>query len=105
MFNLSRADPHRPGSPSDATTAVTHEAILLAHVALLLLRSARSGNGEPDMVVPIPEIKANLEAVARARDWDGPADHASRTFYVCVGRKFVRLDRRGGGGGRMRFLV
>lgn len=55
------------------------------------------------MVVPIPEVKANLEAVARARGWDGPTDHASRTVFVCVGRKLARLDRRGGGGGRMRF--
>lgn len=70
----------------------------------MLLRSGKSSAGpNPEAFVPMPEAKSGLGAVCRARGWDGAEDLASKTIYAAVGRRAVRIDRRGGGGGKVRF--
>jgi len=73
-------------------------------MVLILLRAVRTGQDIGDTFVPLPDIKSDLRAVARARGWDEPDDMANKIIYHAVGLKVARIDRRGKGGPKVRFM-
>jgi len=106
---LARSDPPAPPSPSNASSLsslsstappkappITQQTILLAHLLLLLLRS-------PDGTVSVQAIKETLGSTARARGWEGGEDMATKIIYTAVGKRVVKIDRRGGSGGKVAF--
>ncbi|RXK42411.1 hypothetical protein M231_00401 [Tremella mesenterica] len=116
LHYLSMADPAPPPSPSSASTStlsstivppqpkpnpIKSQDILIAHLCLLLLRSASPGN--PDGGMAMNDVKDRLAAVVKARGWDDAAGQATKVVYAAVGRRTVKIDRRGGGGGRIKF--
>ncbi|KAK8854665.1 hypothetical protein IAR55_003404 [Kwoniella newhampshirensis] len=100
----SNASSH--SSLSSAATALppakplTSETILFAHLFLTLLRASSStGSGEVDM----NEMKESLGSVAKARGWDGAGGLATKVIYAAVGKRTIRIDRKGGGSGKVSF--
>ena len=77
---------------------MTSQIILLAQLLLLILRSK-------DGLLPLQSAKESLESVARARGWEGDEEHITRIIYVGVGKRILKIDRKGGGGGRLCFAV
>jgi hypothetical protein len=57
--------------------------------------------------MPMNETKERIAAMIRARGWETELEAAealsNRTIYGAMGKKVVRIDRRGGGMGRVRF--
>jgi len=53
------------------------------------------------------EAKESIAAMVRARGWETDLEAAegmsNRTIYGAMGKKVIRIDRRGGGMGRVRF--
>ncbi|EIW68286.1 hypothetical protein TREMEDRAFT_57270 [Tremella mesenterica DSM 1558] len=49
------------------------------------------------------DVKDRLAAVVKARGWEDAAGQATKVVYAAVGRRTVKIDRRGGGGGRIKF--
>ena len=48
-------------------------------------------------------IKETLGSTARARGWEGGQDIATKIIYMAVGKRVVKIDRRGGSGGKVAF--
>lgn len=76
---------------------ITIQTILLASLLLLLFRSENAEG------VQLNEVKERLGAMAKARGWDGADDLGTKAVYGGVGKRVVRIDRRGGGGGKVKF--
>ena len=49
------------------------------------------------------DVKERLGAIAKARGWDGAAEQGTKVVYTAVAKRTVRIDRRGGAGGRVKF--
>ena len=53
------------------------------------------------------EVKEGLAAMIKARGWEATSEGAeglgTKVIYAVVGKKVVRIDRRGGVSGRLRF--
>ena len=119
LHKLSQSDPPPPPSPSSASThsslaaaalssktrPITIETILQSNLLLLLLRHASATDAV--ISVPMNEVKERIASMIRARGWEMDLAAAeglsNRTIYGAMGKKVVRIDRRGGGMGRVRF--
>lgn len=112
LARLSRSDPAPPPSPSNTSTLsslsstipqitqsrpLTTETILLAYLLLSLLRAY------PTAAIAMIEVKENLASVSRARGWDGAEGLTNKVIFTAVGKKIIRIDRRGKPGGSLRF--
>jgi hypothetical protein len=51
------------------------------------------------------ELKDHLGNIARDRGWSGPDADVTKTVYGVVGKKTVKIDRRGGNGGTLSFAL
>ncbi len=49
------------------------------------------------------DLKESLGAIAAARGWD--KDMATKVIYGAVAKRTVKIDRRGGGGGKVLFSI
>lgn len=127
LHRISQSDLPPPPSPSSASTLsslpsapsakappINKETILVAHLCLLLLRtasasaspsapSATSVDADPVMGVGMNDVKEQLGSTAKARGWDGAAELGTKIIYAAVGKRVVTIDRRGGAGGKVRF--
>ncbi|WWD19191.1 hypothetical protein CI109_103649 [Kwoniella shandongensis] len=115
LQHISQSNLPPPPSPSNASShsslssapssvppakPLTPETILFAHLFLILLRASSTAEaGEVDM----NEVKETLGSVAKARGWDGAGGLATKVIYAAVGKRTVRIDRKGGGSGRVKF--
>ncbi|WVQ71989.1 hypothetical protein IAR50_001533 [Cryptococcus sp. DSM 104548] len=112
IIRISKSDLPAPPSPSSSSSIsalssnlppakpITSDTILSAHLFLSIL-SASSGDapGEVDM----NEIKEVLQSIAQARGWGGAGQLGTKVIYAAVGKRAVKIDRKGGGAGRVRF--
>lgn len=56
------------------------------------------------MTMPLNEVKATLASIAKARNFGDGVELGTKTIYGAVGKKVIKIDRRGGGpGGRLVF--
>lgn len=54
--------------------------------------------------MPLNEVKATLASIAKARNFGDGVELGTKTIYGAVGKKVIKIDRRGGGpGGRLVF--
>lgn len=49
------------------------------------------------------EIKESLGSVAKEKGWDGAGGLGTKIIYAAVGKRVVKIERKGGGAGRVRF--
>ncbi|WRT68533.1 uncharacterized protein IL334_005510 [Kwoniella shivajii] len=113
LIHLSSSDLPSPPSPSSSsvsslsapsgipTKPITSETILFSHLFISLLRSASltsEGNGGVDM----NELKESLTSIAKARKFDGASGLGTKVIYAAVGKRTVKIERKGGSG-RVRF--
>ena len=103
LSQLSQAVPDPPASPSTSsvsipsqTPRITTETILSAHLMLLILRA-------PDGIAIMNEIKESLANVVKDRGWMEGTDVGTKVVYLALGKRCLKIDRRGGGGGRVSF--
>lgn len=106
LYRLSISNPDPPPSPSNAsslsshtgakTPPLTRETIFQAYLCLLLLKSE-------NLSMPMNEVKDSLGATARARKWEDADSLPSTVIFKLVGKKCMRIDRRGGASGTLRF--
>ena len=108
---ISQSDPDPPPSPSSASSLsstsatgpaatkaapIVPQTILLAQLLMLVLRSE-------DCAIPYQSAKDALGAMIRARGWDNTQDLETKTVYYGVGNRVLKIDRKGGAGGKVIF--
>ncbi|WWC63424.1 uncharacterized protein I303_106026 [Kwoniella dejecticola CBS 10117] len=122
LIHLSNSDVPRPPSPSSSSTSsmittptnkpITSETILFAHLLLSILRSidpssaqalASSTSGQ-EGGVDMTDLKEQLTSIAKARQFDGANTVGTKMIYAAVGKRAIRIDRKGGSG-KIRFAV
>ncbi|WVQ68389.1 uncharacterized protein L199_006597 [Kwoniella botswanensis] len=99
LIHLSSSDLPSPPSPSSSSISslsapanvskpITSETILFSHLILSILR-------QPDGV-DMNELKEHLASIAKARNFDGASSNSTKIIYAAVGKRMVRIDRKGG---------
>ncbi|OCF57571.1 hypothetical protein L486_05030 [Kwoniella mangroviensis CBS 10435] len=99
LIHLSSSDLPSPSSPSSSSISslstapnlgkpITSETILFSHLILSILK-------QPDGV-DMNELKEHLGSIAKARNFDGASSNATKIIYAAVGKRMVRIDRKGG---------
>lgn len=115
LIHLSNSNLPPPPSPSTSSSLsslshgglpppkpITSETILFAHLFLSILRASSSSEGSPGEV-DMNEVKEFLGNVAKERGWDGAGGLGTKVIYAAVGKRVVKIERKGGGAGRVRF--
>lgn len=111
LYKISRSDPDSTTSDiasvsslssaadqGKASSPITTQSILLAHLFLLILRT-------PDGTVTMQASKDTLGSIVKARGWTFEDDFITKTIYAGVGKRVVKIDRKGGFGGRVFFAL
>ncbi|WWD02259.1 hypothetical protein V865_000297 [Kwoniella europaea PYCC6329] len=99
LIHLSSSDLPSPPSPSSSSISslstapnlskpITSETILFSHLILSILK-------QPDGV-DMNELKEHLGSIAKARNFDGASSNSTKIIYAAVGKRMVRIDRKGG---------
>jgi hypothetical protein len=66
----------------------------------MLLKSATESEAPS---IAMTETKLALAAVTKARGWDASENMATKLVYEAVAKRVVKINRKGGGGGRVTF--
>ncbi|WVR09487.1 hypothetical protein IAU60_006555 [Kwoniella sp. DSM 27419] len=118
LVHLSKSDLPAPPSPSSSSSVsalsapgaipakpITSETILYAHLFLQILHTySEQDAGEDQGAIDVNLLKSSLEAIAKARGFDGAAALVNKVIYGAMGKRLVKIDR-GPGGGKVRFTV
>jgi hypothetical protein len=112
LYRLSTSSPDPPPSPSSASAVsslssttpagsrpaapITLQAVLSANVFLELLRS-------DELTVTLNEVKDRLGNVASVKGWNGIEGEITKVVYQLIGKKTLKIDRRGKAGGFLSF--
>ncbi|KAL0247230.1 hypothetical protein I308_104265 [Cryptococcus tetragattii IND107] len=115
LIHLSKSNLPPPPSPSTSSSLssfshgglpppkpITSETILFAHLFLSILRVSSNSDGSPGEM-DMNEIKESLGNVAKEKGWDGAGGLGTKVIYAAVGKRVVKIERKGGGAGRVRF--
>ncbi|OWT38149.1 hypothetical protein C362_04015 [Cryptococcus neoformans Bt1] len=115
LIHLSNSNLPPPPSPSTSSSLsslshggmpppkpITSETILFAHLFLSILRASSNSERSPGEV-DMNEVKESLGNVAKERGWDGAGGLGTKVIYAAVGKRVVKIERKGGGAGRVRF--
>ncbi|WVQ80154.1 hypothetical protein IAT38_002259 [Cryptococcus sp. DSM 104549] len=97
--------PASPGSsassslgPAGAPKSVSADTIFIAHIVLILLQAA-SAPSEKGAVVDMNEMKERLKQVSDRRGWSAVGEPWTKSIYALVGKRTVKIDRKGGRAG------